>query len=80
MTTKTLYIYERINSKGKKKTTYSLTENPALGTLVGTAYRLIADAGKVLTDGITMTYCIDTDAPSAWTEIDEPTPEEPTDE
>lgn len=75
MTTNTLYIYERMNKKGKKVTTFSLTQNSALGMLVGTAYRLIADPGKVLTDGRTVTSCIDTDDPSQWTEIDEPTPE-----
>ena len=75
MTSNTLYIYERTNKKGKKVTTYSLTQNPALGTLIGTAYRLIAAPGKVLTDGRTVTYCIDTTTPESWTEIDEPQPE-----
>lgn len=75
MTTNTLYIYERLNKKGKKVTTYSLTQNAGLGTLVGTAYRLIADPGKVLTDGVTITSCIDTTTPEQWQEIDEPTPE-----
>ena len=75
MTSNTLYIYERTNKKGKKVTTYSLTQNPALGTLTGTAYRLIADEGKVLTNGRTQTACIDTADPSEWTEIDEPQPE-----
>lgn len=75
MTTRTIYIYERINSKGKKKTTDSLVQNSALGTFVGTKYRLDADPGKVLTDGITITSCIDTNEPERWTEIDEPTPE-----
>ena len=77
MISNTLYIYERINKKGKKVTTYSLTQNAGLGTLIGTAYRLIAAVGKVLTDGVNTTYCIDTDEPSQWTEIDKPTPEEP---
>ena len=77
MTSNTLYIYERTNKKGKKVTTYSLTQNPALGTLVGTANRLIADPGKVLTDGRTVTNCIDTTTPESWSEIDEPTPEAP---
>ena len=75
MTSNTLYIYERTNKKGKKVTTYSLTQNAGLGTLVGTAYRLIADPGKVLTDGRTVTSCIDTNEPEQWNEIDEPTPE-----
>ena len=52
MTSNTLYIYERTNKKGKKVTTYSLMQNAGLGTLVGTAYRLIADAGKVLTNAL----------------------------
>ena len=75
MTSNTLYIYERTNKKGKKVTTYSLTQNPALGTLIGTAYRLIADPGKVLTDGRQMVTVIDTADPSQWQEIDEPKPE-----
>lgn len=75
MTSNTLYIYERTNKKGKKVTTYSLTQNPALGTLIGTAYRLIADPGKVLTDGWQMVTVIDTADPSQWQEIDEPQPE-----
>lgn len=78
MTTNTLYIYESINpATGKKRTRKTLTQNPSYGTFIGTAYRLIADAGKVLTDGIITTSCIDTDPdnPVLWTEIDEPTPE-----
>ena len=76
MTTNTLYIYESINpATGKKRTRKTLTQNPSYGTLIGTAYRLIADAGKVLTDGVVITSCIDTDNPALWTEINEPTPE-----
>lgn len=37
--------------------------------------RLIADEGKLLTDGETVTPCIDTDTAEGWWEIDEP--EEP---
>jgi len=75
MTTNTLYIYQMIKPDGKKKITKSLTERTDKGDLIGTEYRLIADPGKVLTDGRTVTNCIDTDAPSQWTEIDEPQPE-----
>lgn len=35
-------------------------------------YRLIADEGKMLTDGINITCCVDTGNPNIWTEIDEP--------
>lgn len=35
-------------------------------------YRLIADEGKTLTDGTTVTGCVDTDSPDGWTEIDAP--------
>ena len=76
MSTSTLYIYERTNKKGKKVTTYSLTQNPALGTLVGTAYRLVAATHKILTDGETTASCIDTTEPEIWTEIDEPEAEQ----
>lgn len=33
-------------------------------------YRLVADEGKVLTDGETVTTCVDTNDVDAWTEID----------
>ena len=75
MTSNTLYIYQLIKPDGKKKTTKSLTQRTDKGELIGTEYRLIADAGKVLTDGRTVTSCIDTADPSLWTEIDEPEPE-----
>ena len=34
--------------------------------------RLIADKGKILTNGIIATYCIDTDTADGWTEVDAP--------
>lgn len=37
-----------------------------------TLYRLVADEGKVLTDGKTVTPCIDTETPYLWDEIDAP--------
>ena len=37
-----------------------------------TKYRLVADEGKVLTDGKTVTTCIDTETPYLWDEIDDP--------
>lgn len=75
MTSNTLYIYQLIKPDGKKKITKSLTQRTDKGELIGTEYRLIADAGKVLTDGIITTSCIDTVDPSQWQEIDEPQPE-----
>ena len=75
MTSNTLYIYQLIKPDSKKKITKSLTQRTDKGELIGTEYRLLADAGKVLTDGIITTSCIDTADPSQWTEIDEPTPE-----
>lgn len=75
MTSNTLYIYQLIKPNGKKKITKSLTERTDKGNLIGTEYRLVADTGKVLTDGIITTSCIDTADPSQWTEIDEPQPE-----
>jgi hypothetical protein len=40
--------------------------------------RLVADEGKVLTDGENMTTCVDTDTADGWTEIDAPEePDEP---
>lgn len=75
MTSNTLYIYQKIKPDGKKKITKSLTERTDKGDLIGTEYRLVADVGKLLTDGRTVTSCIDTADPSQWQEIDEPTPE-----
>lgn len=34
--------------------------------------RLVADEGKALTNGETVTSCVDTDTAEGWTEIDEP--------
>lgn len=31
--------------------------------------RLVADEGRTLTDGVTETVCVDTDAPDAWEEV-----------
>lgn len=75
MISNTLYIYQLIKPDGKKKTTKSLTQRTDKGELIGTEYRLIADPGKLLTDGHTVTVCIDTTTPELWSEIDEPTPE-----
>lgn len=35
-------------------------------------FRVVADIGMVLTDGKTFTFCIDTDDPSAWVEVEDP--------
>ena len=79
METRTLYIYNtKINNKTRR--TVTLSRSDLHGEFLGTSYRLVADPGKVLTDGTTQTSCIDTDEPSKWTEIPEPTPEEPTNE
>lgn len=37
-----------------------------------TSLRLVADDGKVLTDGTTVTSCVDTNSAEGWTEIDAP--------
>ena len=76
METKTLYIYNTIVNN-KVRRTVTLTRNELLGEFIGTSYRLIADPGKVLTNGVEQTSCIDTDDPSQWTEIEEPNEQEP---
>lgn len=38
--------------------------------------RLVADEGKALTNGETVTSCVDTDSAEGWTEIDAPEEEE----
>ena len=39
-------------------------------------YRLVADDGKLLTNGETETFCIDTADPTKWSEIDVPEEED----
>lgn len=41
-------------------------------------HRLIADDGKLVTDGITTASCIDVDDINGWYEIDDPDYEAPT--
>lgn len=69
MEIKTLYRYER----EPNKITVS-TEKPDVEYTE--MYRLIADEGKILTNGETETYCIDVDSPDGWTEIDDKASEE----
>ena len=35
-------------------------------------YRLIAEEGKLLTDGTTVAGCVDVESPEGWTETDAP--------
>ena len=37
-----------------------------------TRYRIVADEGKILTNGDTETFCIDVDSADGWGEIDAP--------
>jgi hypothetical protein len=39
-------------------------------------YRLVAEEGKALTDGEKITFCVDTNIPELWEEIDYIEPEE----
>ena len=50
-----------------------VTESPDKpdGAEYATRFRLIADDGKLLTDGTTETYCIDVDSADGWYEIDD---------
>lgn len=69
MKIETLYRYQRQSGK----TTVSPiqpTDKPFTEV-----YRLIADLGKVLTNGETQTPCVDVDSTEGWTEIDEPVEE-----
>ena len=34
------------------------------------AFRLVADEGYLLTDGVSISPCVDTDNPSAWAEVE----------
>lgn len=65
MEIRTLYRYERENGK--------VTVSPNKpDTEYTECLRLIADEGKILTNGETETSCIDEDTADGWTEIDEP--------
>lgn len=75
MTTHTLNIYEQTLPDGRKRIRKTTKTNPEYGTIIGTEYRLVADVGKLLTDGRQTVSVIDTADPSQWTEIDEPQPE-----
>lgn len=33
-------------------------------------YRLVADEGKILTNGTERVFCLDTDNPDGWSEVD----------
>jgi hypothetical protein len=67
----TLYRYEREPGK--------ITVSPIKPNAEYTEmYRLIADEGKILTDGEIETGCIDVHSTEGWTEID--APEEETEE
>lgn len=61
----TLYRYMR--------TSGGVTTSPVEpdGTDYDLRYRLIADEGKVLTDGVTETYCVDVETTEGWMEIDD---------
>lgn len=67
MQTITLYRYARADG--------GITTSPVAptdGTAYDLRYRLVADEGKVLTDGTNTTVCADVDLPGGWTEIDDP--------
>lgn len=65
----TLYKYERADGG----ITVSPTKPKGEYTEM---YRLVADEGKVLTDGETMTSCTDTTEVDKWQEVDAPEEEE----
>lgn len=58
----TLYRYTRNDGGVTVSTVKPETEYTEL-------FRLVADDGYVLTDGVNTTACIDTDNPAAWSEI-----------
>ena len=72
MTQTTIYKYVQIKPNGKKRTIISMTINPSYGDTYETMCRLVADAGKVLTDGRLEVPSVDTTTPEVWSEIDAP--------
>lgn len=69
MRNRTLYRYER---DGGGITVSTDKPNKPYTTL----HRLVADEGKILTNGIKQTECIDVDTVDGWDEIDAPDKEE----
>jgi hypothetical protein len=67
MQIKTLYRITRENGGT------TVTPNKPTDTLYTETYRLIADEGMVLTDGVNTYGCIDTDDASKFTEIKDET-------
>ena len=61
-----LYRYKRPDG--------GITTSPSQpdGVVYDLRYRLLADDGNALTDGVTITACIDVSSPDGWTEIDDP--------
>ena len=59
----TLYKYKRRGG--------GITVSPTKPSVKHTEmYRLVADEGKILTNGETFTICVDTNDVDSWTEID----------
>ena len=56
----------------------SLSPQDGEGRTESDFVRLVADDGKGITDGNTITTCVDTKTPEAWTDCD--APDEPIDE
>lgn len=79
MTITTLYKYK------KKRSTITSPKMPPEGTEYTTLSRIVADDGMGITDGETITTCVDVenDQVSNWTDCElppEPEPEAPEDE
>jgi hypothetical protein len=63
MQVKTLYRYER------KPNCVTISTLSPLDVEYTETYRLIADEGMILTNGVTETVSVDTDNPNEWQEI-----------
>lgn len=73
---KTVNLYKYVETNGTVVTPHARNEEDTPDS-----YRLIADEGKILKNGETLTYCVDTNTTDGWEEIDDTTaPEEETEE
>ena len=54
----------------------SLSPLPGEGRHLSRYVRLVADEGRAITDGNTVTACVDTTTPEAWMDCDAPADEE----
>lgn len=64
-------LYRYIETNGTVVTPHAKSESDE-----PSGYRLIADEGKILKNGETLTYCVDVSTADGWEEIEDTTEQE----